>query len=43
MDGLRGGAVLLVVLWHAFSNPYPTIPSGIEWVSNFLSVYAFRS
>lgn len=39
MDALRGAAVLLVVLWHAFSIPYPTIPAGIDWVFNFLSVY----
>lgn len=39
MDALRGVAVLLVVVWHAFSIPYPTMPAGIEWVSNFLSVY----
>ena len=39
MDALRGGAVLLVVVWHAFSIPYPTVPVGVEWVSNFLSVY----
>jgi len=39
MDALRGVAVLLIAIWHGFSMPYPTIPAGIEWVCNFLSVY----
>lgn len=39
MDGLRGVAVLLVASWHGFSMAYPTIPAGIEWVCDFLSVY----
>ena len=39
MDALRGAAVLLVALWHAYEIPYPTVPAGIEWASNFLSVY----
>lgn len=39
MDAVRGVAVLLVLIWHAFSIPYPTMPAAIEWVGNFLSVY----
>ncbi|MBM7504968.1 acyltransferase family protein [Agromyces aurantiacus] len=39
MDALRGAAVLLVALWHAFSIPYRETPPGIEWAFDFLSVY----
>lgn len=39
MDALRGVAVLLVALLHAFSIPYAQVPPGIEWVFDFLSVY----
>ncbi|GAA2044678.1 hypothetical protein GCM10009819_34660 [Agromyces tropicus] len=38
MDLLRGGAVLLVALWHAFEIPYPTVPAGIAWLFDALSV-----
>ena len=36
---LRGASVLLVVLWHAISIPYESVPAGIGWVMDFLSVY----
>lgn len=39
MDALRGGAVLLVVFWHAFAMPYDNAPTAIAWVMNFLAVY----
>lgn len=39
MDALRGASVLLVALWHAFSIPYDSIPAGIGWLSDFLSVF----
>lgn len=39
MDALRGAAVLLVALWHAFAIPDAKIPAGVEWVFNVLSVY----
>ena len=39
MDALRGAAVLLVVVWHVSSIPYDTIPPGISWVNDFLSVF----
>lgn len=39
MDALRGAAILLVAIWHAFSIPYDTIPPGVGWVSDFLSVF----
>ncbi|MGR0319684.1 acyltransferase family protein [Agromyces sp. ZXT2-3] len=39
MDALRGAAVLLVALWHAFEIPDVAMPTGVEWVFNFLAVY----
>lgn len=39
MDALRGASVLLVAIWHVFSVSYDTIPTGIDWLNNVLSVF----